>query len=204
MFLCIVKYAPLAQRIEHLASDQRVGGSNPSGRIYSSLNRSTHPNQQSEIILHFAFDFLNGYKKDKINQTIEHRTIYPDSSILREIEHRYENSETINFQIYLSSDTYINRFFLRIQSRLYFEFSSLSDSSYSYWSKYENDSFKFLGTSTEPLAYRLNYGFYPGFLIGIGYKWKTFKFLIYNANIVYLGISEDYTFDLIRRKPKPT
>jgi hypothetical protein len=162
----------------------------------------TTPSQQAEITLHFAFDFLNGYEKDNCDIITEQTFVFPDYTIRREIEHQFKNDKSIKVQLYLSSDIYKNQFFLRIQPRFYFDFNSYSDSSYSEWSKYENDSFKFLGTSTQPLSDRFDFGFYPGFLIGIGYKWKKIKFLVYNANIFYVGICADYTFDVIKRKTR--
>lgn len=162
----------------------------------------TSPNQQSEIALHFAFDVLNGYEKENVTERSEHTYVYLDSSIQKVIEHKYKNDRSINFQLFLSSDTYRNNFFLRIQPRFYFEFNSHSDSSFSVWSIYENDEFVPSGTSTHPLSDSFDFGFHPGFLIGIGYRWNNIKFLIYNANVFYVGISADYSFDVLKRKTR--
>lgn len=162
----------------------------------------TVPNQQAEITLHVAFDFLNGYKKGVHDYYTEYIGVYSDSSIWQEFEHCYSSYKFIRFQLYLSSDIYIHKFFIRIQPRYYFDCGFQRDSSHSVWNRYENGHFVPYNVETQPLKKKTDNILYPGFMVGVGYRWKKIKFLVYNANVFNLGICVNYFFDILSRNQR--
>lgn len=158
----------------------------------------TIKSQQAELSLHFGFDFLNGIDVHNHSRT---KTIIDTMSDLSLIYTDYYGSckdKTVRCQLAISSDIYFGKFFSRVQPQFYFEYeSSYLKENY----KYSTDKYIAPYDSSYRHPFNEGLGFYSGFLLGFGYKWKKIKILIYNANLCCIGVNIEYIFyEKIRKK----
>ena len=159
----------------------------------------TTKKQEADLSLQFSYDFLNGVHRSSFGYDDED-ILYGDNTIEKHSDNVYTQEKRVHLQFSICSDIYIDNFFIRISPQFNYSFYSSNDSINTIYSLYEGGSFIPFDTSYQIIKSKNDYSYYPGFLIGIGYKWKRFKIILFDANVVCAGICLNYTLYEIKRK----